>query len=171
MIQKWSKNLVLEVLPLTNPKNVFIFVLSNIESNESSPRAASPQPTNSSFGVDYGNPNNYPIWCSMYDEMGNVGILSCGAGPNMNVNVDVVGDVPSTCPGEYLIGVTNTTSADVKYSSAGYGINNIDIGAPDTSIYSTKKCSKTKPYNLPTGSTGNSSVAITKLAPQDTFPN
>ena len=93
--------------------------------------------TNSSFGVDYGNPDNYPIWCSMYDEMGNVGILSCGAGPNLNVNVDVVGDVPSTCPGNYLIGVTNTTSADVKYNSAGYGINNIDIGAPGTSIYST----------------------------------
>ena len=93
--------------------------------------------TNSSFGVDYGNPDDYPIWCSMYDEMGNVGILSCGAGPNMNVNVDIVGDVPSTCPGDYLIGITNTTSADVKNASAGYGINNIDIGAPGTTIYST----------------------------------
>ena len=93
--------------------------------------------TNSSFGVDYGNPDDYPIWCSMYDEMGNVGILSCGAGPNMNVNVDVVGDVPSACPGDYLIGITNTTSADVKYGNAGYGIENIDIGAPGTSIYST----------------------------------
>ena len=93
--------------------------------------------TNSSFGVDYGNPDDYPIWCSMYDEMGNVGILSCGAGPNLNVNVDVVGDVPSTCPGDCLIGITNTTSDDVKYGSAGYGINNIDIGAPGTTIYST----------------------------------
>ena len=93
--------------------------------------------TNSSFGVDYGNPDDYPIWCSMYDEMGNVGILSCWAGPNLNVNVDVVGDVPSTCPGNYLIGITNTTSQDVKNSGAGYGINNIDIGAPGTSIYST----------------------------------
>ena len=93
--------------------------------------------TNSSFGVDYGNPDDYPIWCSMYDEMGQVGILSCGAGPNMNVNVDVVGDVPSTCPGDWLIGVTNTTSADVKNNGAGYGINNIDIGAPGTFIYST----------------------------------
>jgi subtilisin family serine protease len=93
--------------------------------------------TNSSFGVDYGNPDDYPIWCSMYDEMGNVGILSCGAGPNLNVNVDVVGDVPSTCPGDYLIGVTNTNSSDVKYTSAGYGIDNIDIGAPGTGIYST----------------------------------
>ena len=93
--------------------------------------------TNSSFGVDYGNPEDYPIRCSMYDEMGNVGILSCGAGPNLNVNVDVVGDVPSACPGNYLIGITNTTSDDVKYTGAGYGINNIDIGAPGTSIYST----------------------------------
>ena len=93
--------------------------------------------TNSSFGVDYGNPDDYPIWCSMYDEMGSVGILSCGAGPNLNVNVDVVGDVPSTCPGDYLIGITNTNSADEKYGSAGYGVNNIDIGAPGSAIYST----------------------------------
>ena len=93
--------------------------------------------TNSSFGVDYGDPDDYPIWCSMYDEMGNVGILSCGAGPNMNVNVDVVGDVPSACPGNYLIGITNTTSSDEKYGNAGYGVNNIDLGAPGTSIYST----------------------------------
>ena len=97
--------------------------------------------TNSSFGVDYGNPDDYPIWCAMYDEMGHVGILSCGAGPNMNVNVDVVGD---------LIGITNTTSADEKYGSAGYGINNIDIGAPGTSIYSTT------PNNSYGNSTGTS---------------
>lgn len=106
--------------------------------------------TNSSFGVDYGNPDDYPIWCSMYDEMGNVGILSCGAGPNMNVNVDEVGDVPSTCPGDFLIGITNTTSDDVKYGSAGYGITNIDIGAPGTAIYSTT------PNNGYNGSTGTS---------------
>ena len=106
--------------------------------------------TNSSFGVDYGNPDDYPIWCSMYEEMGNVGILSCGAGPNMNVNVDNVGDVPSTCPGDYLIGITNTTSTDEKYGSAGYGVNNIDIGAPGTSIYSTM------PNNGYNNSTGTS---------------
>ena len=104
--------------------------------------------TNSSFGVDYGNPDDYPIWCSMYDEMGNAGILSCGAGPNLNVNVDVVGDVPSTCPGDYLIGITNTTSADVKNGGAGYGVNNIDIGAPGTTIYST---TPNNGYNNSTG--------------------
>ena len=106
--------------------------------------------TNSSFGVDYGNPDDFPIWCSMYDAMGDVGILSCGAGPNLNVNVDVVGDVPSTCPGDFLIGITNTTSADEKNNYAGYGVENIDIGAPGTGIYSTI------PYNGYGNMTGTS---------------
>jgi len=93
--------------------------------------------TNSSFGVDMGNPNNYPIWCSMYNALGNVGILSCAATANANWNIDQVGDVPTACSSEFLIAVTNTTSADVKYSNAGYGTNTIDIGAPGTNIYST----------------------------------
>lgn len=93
--------------------------------------------TNSSFGIDYGNPANFPIWCSMYDEMGKLGILSSAASPNRHVNVDQVGDMPSTCSSNYVIGITNTTSADVKNSAAGYGVNNIDIGAPGTDILST----------------------------------
>jgi subtilisin family serine protease len=93
--------------------------------------------TNSSFGVDYGNPNSFPVWCSMYDELGQVGILSCGATANAHLNVDMVGDVPTTCSSEFLIAVTNTTSTDAKYTNAGYGITHIDIGAPGTDIYST----------------------------------
>src|SRR5690606_9496705 len=38
--------------------------------------------TNTSFGVDMGDPTNFPIWCSMYDELGEVGILSCAATAN-----------------------------------------------------------------------------------------
>lgn len=94
--------------------------------------------TNSSFGVDMGNPNDYPIWCSMYDALGNVGILSCAATANENWNIDQVGDVPTACSSEYLISVTNTTSTDNKYTYAGYGVNTIDIGAPGTNIYSTR---------------------------------
>jgi subtilisin family serine protease len=93
--------------------------------------------TNSSFGVDQGNPANYPIWCSMYDALGNAGILSCAATANKNWNIDQVGDVPTACSSEFLIAVTNTTSADAKYTNAGYGVNTIDIGAPGTTIYST----------------------------------
>lgn len=93
--------------------------------------------TNSSFGVDYGNPASYPIWCAFYDTLGAQGILSAVAGPNLNINVDTQGDIPSTCPSVFLIGVTNTTHTDTRNSSAGYGPINIDIGAPGTNIYNT----------------------------------
>jgi hypothetical protein len=93
--------------------------------------------TNSSFGVDQGQPANFPIWCAMYDSLGSVGILSAGATANQNWNIDVVGDIPTACSSPYLISVTNTTRNDVKYTSAGYGLTTIDVGAPGTSIYST----------------------------------
>ena len=93
--------------------------------------------TNSSFGVDLGQPGNYPIWCAMYDSMGVQGILSCGATANANWNIDVVGDVPTACPSDYMIAVTNTTRNDIKNSGAAYGLTTIDLGAPGTSILST----------------------------------
>jgi hypothetical protein len=93
--------------------------------------------TNSSFGVDYGQPANYPIWCAMYDSLGVQGILSCGATANLNINIDIMGDVPTACPSDYMIAVTNTTRNDLKNSGAAYGLTTIDLGAPGTSILST----------------------------------
>ncbi|MCX7744876.1 MAG: S8 family serine peptidase [Flavobacteriales bacterium] len=93
--------------------------------------------TNSSFGVDYGDASNFPIWCAFYDTLGAVGILSAGAGPNLNINVDTQGDIPTTCPSNFLIGVTNTTRTDTRNNGAGYGAVNIDIGAPGTQIFNT----------------------------------
>jgi hypothetical protein len=51
--------------------------------------------TNSSWGTDNGQPSNAPLWCAMYDSLGYYGILSCGATANNNVNIDVVGDLPT----------------------------------------------------------------------------
>ncbi|MDQ3022564.1 MAG: S8 family peptidase [Bacteroidota bacterium] len=93
--------------------------------------------TNSSFGVDNGQPSNYPLWCGFYDSLGAAGILSAGAGPNNNVNIDIVGDIPTACPSPFMISVTNTTNTDAKNSGAGYGPINMDLGAPGTSILST----------------------------------
>lgn len=93
--------------------------------------------TNSSFGVDYGDPANFPIWCAFYDTLGALGILSAGAVPNLNINIDVQGDVPGTCPSPYMIGVTNTTRTDAKNNGAGYGVVHVDLGAPGTQIYNT----------------------------------
>ncbi|MDA3942311.1 MAG: S8 family serine peptidase [Bacteroidetes bacterium] len=94
--------------------------------------------TNASFGIDYGNPDNYPIWGAMYDSLGAIGVLSAGATANRNVNVDLQGDVPTAFDSPWLITVTNTTNRDEKYASAGYGLETIDLGAPGTSIYSTR---------------------------------
>lgn len=93
--------------------------------------------TNSSFGVDLGNPNNYPIWCAFYDTLGARGILSAAATANANYNVDTQGDIPTACPSNFMIAVTNTDRNDAKNSSCGYGLTTIDLGSPGTQIYNT----------------------------------
>ncbi len=93
--------------------------------------------TNSSFGVDFGQPANFPIWCAMYDSLGAAGILSAGATANLNINVDTQGDIPTACPSQFLISVTNTTRTDAKNNGAAYGLTTIDLGAPGTTILST----------------------------------
>ena len=93
--------------------------------------------TNSSFGVDFGNAANFPLWCAMYDDMGAQGIISATATANQNIDVDAVGDVPTTCISDYMIGVTNTTDTDARNNGAAFGATSIDIGAPGTGILST----------------------------------
>ena len=93
--------------------------------------------TNASWGIDFGDPANAPLWCALYDTMGENGILSCGATINGNFNVDQVGDLPTACPSEYLITVTNTNISDVKVTQAGYGAETIDLGAPGAGAYNT----------------------------------
>ncbi len=92
---------------------------------------------NSSFGVNNGNPVDYPLWCAMYDSMGAVGILSIGATANSNVNVDITHDMPTECPSKWLITVTNTMNTDNRNAGSGYGPISIDLGAPGTNVYST----------------------------------
>ena len=92
--------------------------------------------TNSSFGLDFAQPEDFPIWCAMYDSLGALGILSPAATINAFVNVDVVGDVPTGCASEFMIAVTNTDNDD-ELHSAGFGPLSIDLGAPGTGVYST----------------------------------
>lgn len=93
--------------------------------------------TNSSFGVDFGNPADYPIWCAYFDSLGAQGILSCGATANINIDIDVTGDVPTACSSDYMIAVTNSMLTGNKNANAGYGLTTIDLAAPGTNIYNT----------------------------------
>lgn len=92
--------------------------------------------TNSSFGIDFEFPEDFPVWCAMYDSLGSIGILSAAATINSNVNVDVMGDMPTACTSDYLITVNNLNKNDEK-SSSGYGAESIDLGAPGSLIFST----------------------------------
>lgn len=111
---------------------------------------------NTSFGVDFGQPSNFPIWCAMFDSLGKEGILSVCATVNQNINVDVLGDIPSTCNSEFLIAVTNTDRNDYKSNFGGFGPLSVDLGAPGTSIYST--------YSTTNGTATYNSISGTSMA-------
>jgi len=95
--------------------------------------------SNSSFGVDAGNPANYPLWGAMYDSLGSAGILNVASTANRGWDVDVNGDIPTAMTNESIVAVTNTTNTDILNTQAGWGLNSIDLGAPGTSIYSTRQ--------------------------------
>ena len=127
--------------------------------------------TNSSFGVDFANPDDYPIWGMMYDSLGSLGILSAAATMNKPWNVEEMGDVPTNFTSDFLIGVTNTTKNDIKYNGAAWGPVSIDLGAPGTSIVSTKLANS---YGYKTGTSMcapmvSGSVALMFAAADETF--
>lgn len=93
--------------------------------------------TNASFGIAGLFPGSQPIWCALYDSLGRAGVLNVGATDNANVNVDIVGDLPSTCPSEYLVIVTNVGQNDVKVNGAAYGMTHVDLGAPGEACWTT----------------------------------
>ncbi len=92
--------------------------------------------TNSSWGIDGGDPASAPLWCEFYDTMGEAGIVSCGATANVNWDIDVEGDLPTACPSNYLLSVTATNDNDERTFSA-YGATQVDLGAPGEDIYTT----------------------------------
>ena len=91
--------------------------------------------TNASWGVDEGQPEDAPLWCNFYDIMGQAGIISCGATINEDLDVDADGDLPTACPSDYLIAVTNTDHNDLKVQLAGYGATTIDLAAPGAGAF------------------------------------
>lgn len=117
--------------------------------------------SNSSFGVDGGDPVDYPLWGAMYDSMGMVGILNVGSTANRGWDIDVNGDIPTAMTNESLITVTNTTNQDIRNSQAGWGLNSIDLGAPGTSIYSTRQGNQ---YGYKTGTSMSSPMVSGSVA-------
>lgn len=94
--------------------------------------------TNSSFGLDGLFEEDAPVFCSMYDKMGSVGILSVGATSNQDVNVDIHGDLPSDCSSPDLI-IVNSIDRDKLNNYSGRGTKSVDLAAPAQKILVVSK--------------------------------
>ncbi|MEO5905081.1 MAG: S8 family serine peptidase [Saprospiraceae bacterium] len=92
--------------------------------------------TNSSWGIDYGQPADAPLWCGFYDILGQHGILSAAATSNAEYNVDDFGDLPTACPSEFLMSVTALNQDNERTFSA-FGLEHIDFGAPGDNVFTT----------------------------------
>ncbi len=92
--------------------------------------------TNASWGINFGNPDDVPLWSAVYDSLGAVGILNCVATANNNVNVDQVGDIPSAVEAESVVAVTATNSQDLRTFSA-WGPTSVDLAAPGQGVLTT----------------------------------
>ena len=92
---------------------------------------------NCSWGVSDLWAVDYPDWCAMYDKLGSVGVLSVSSVPNNYIDVDLYGDMPTTCPSDYLITVTDTYLHNGFNTDTGYGSTSVDLVAPGTNTYTT----------------------------------
>jgi len=91
---------------------------------------------NGSLGIDQVWCDEIPAWQAMYDQLGQQGILSVAATTNDSLDVDQKGDMPTTCPSEFLITVTASDERDLHVKS-GYGATSIDLAAPGRNITTT----------------------------------
>jgi len=93
--------------------------------------------TNLSAGISGAFPEDHPMWCAIYDDLGSLGILNVSSVTNSETNVDEDGDIPTTCGSPYLVTVTNTDRDDVRVQPSGFGEQNVDLGAPGSGTFTT----------------------------------
>lgn len=96
---------------------------------------------NCSWGLNFGQASEAPLWCMAYDALGALGILSVAATANLPVNVDLVGDLPTTCPSPYLIAVTSLNKSDVLAPNAAWGSTHVDLAAYGQGVFSAASAS------------------------------
>lgn len=119
--------------------------------------------TNASFGYNKQFPSsslNFTTWCALYDSLGKIGVLNVGATTNEETNVDVDGDMPTSCGSPFLISVTEITTLGARTVS-GYGKVSIDLGAPGQGTYTTTTVNGTPSYSSSLGGTSAAAPHVT----------
>ena len=142
----------------------YVYTMRKLYNDTKGAKGAFIVATNASFGYDNQFPSatlNFTTWCSLYDSLGRVGVLNVGATTNQNTNVDLYGDMPTSCPSEYLIAVTEINTLGTHLPS-GYGRVSIDLGAPGTGTYTTINTGNDVPgYSFQLGGTSAATPHVT----------
>ncbi|MFN5366261.1 MAG: S8 family serine peptidase, partial [Bacteroidota bacterium] len=141
----------------------YVYVVRKQYNESNGAKGAFVVATNASFGYNNQFPDsspNFTTWCQLYDTLGYVGVLNMGATSNQDVNVDTDGDMPTSCPSEFLITVTNVNKLGSRVPS-GYGKISIDLGAPGTGTYSTTNAGVNTPGYGTIGGTSAATPHVT----------
>ncbi len=152
----WSvKLMVLEARTISEIIAAYEYIIDQrIQYNKSyGQKGAFVVATNASFGINRLWCDHQPLWGDMYDVLGSAGILTAAGTANNAWNVDEVGDMPTTCPSEFLMTVLNTNPYDERYVGSAYGRHAIDMGAPGQGSFTTKPFNRYGEFN------GNSAAA------------
>ncbi|MBL7827524.1 MAG: S8 family peptidase [Saprospiraceae bacterium] len=136
----------------------YVYVMRKLYNDTNGEKGAFIVATNASFGYDfqwYYSTGNFNTWCNLFDTLGMIGVLNVGATANKDVNVEEKGDMPTSCPSEFLVSVTNIDKLGNKVPSSGYGAVSIDLGAPGDGVHSTTNVGANTPgYGTINGTSG-----------------
>lgn len=119
--------------------------------------------TNNSFGQSRIRCEQQPLWGAMYDLMGEVGILSSAGVANERYNVDISGDMPASCPSDYLLISCNTDENDNLADSSAFGEIAVDIGSPGEETITTRRPNTYGSFSLNSAATPHVTGAIALL--------
>ncbi|MFT4758863.1 MAG: subtilisin family serine protease [Saprospiraceae bacterium] len=132
--------------------------------------------TNASLGISNISCDEQPLWRDMYDPLGEAGVLSVAATTNdRNTDVDIFGDMPTSCESDYLITVTNTNIEEER--RGGFGATTIDLGAPGTGSTTVTSTGGSSSYDTNFGGTSAAcphvagSVGLLFSLPCESFAN
>ncbi len=112
---------------------------------------------NASWGRRNLREAQFPAWCGIYDSLGKAGILSVGSVVNDRLDIDQMGDMPTSCSSPFLITVSNSDHHDNRVPFAGFGKYSVDLVAPGEQVFSL---SGSQSYAL----TGGTSAAAPQLS-------
>lgn len=102
--------------------------------------------TNASWGADFGDPDDFPLWCGLYDTLGAAGILNVAATADKEIDVDVQGDMPTACPSDYLIAVTTSDDSGKRARGFGFGATTIDLATYGEETFTTATGNRYGPF-------------------------